>query len=205
MIRYSAIFSIFIRLIVYGLLMVGLNLVFRYDAVHPVGSAKFGEASYTEMLQEIFLFMMSVIFLLAGLKGREYRAFTNLLACFFFASFIREFNNYLEHWFYFVIPVLALAGYLFIRDFKKFWPALEKFFSLNVSSYFLIGFITTFIFSRLFGKTDFWQLIMEGSYTRYAKNAGEECIELLGYTFLLISASEFYMAVTRKRIANQNF
>jgi hypothetical protein len=40
---------------------------------------------------------------------------------------------------------------------------------------------------------------MEDSYTRDAKNAGEECIELLGYTFLLISAIEFLIDVYHRK------
>jgi len=197
--QFKATYPAIIRFIIYGLLMAALNLVFRFDAGHPSEGAKFGEASVTEMVQELFLFLMSGIFLFAGLKGRDYRPFTNLLACFFFASFIREFNNTLSYWFYLVIPVLLGAVYLFIRDIKKIPDSAGKFFAGNFTAYFLIGMITTYIFSRLFGKTDFWQMIMEESYSRYAKNAGEECIELLGYSFLLISAIEFYLFVNKSK------
>ena len=188
-----------IRLIIYGLFMVGLNQIFWYDALHYSGENKFGENSFTEILQEILLFLTFLIFLWAGIKEKSYRAFTNLVALFFLSSFIREFNNMLEHWFYFVLVVLALSSYLFIRDFRKFWTALERFLSISASSYLLIGFITTYVFSRFFGRTSFWKIVMDSSYTRDAKNAGEECIELLGYTLLFIAGIELLIAIRQQK------
>lgn len=179
--------------------MIGLNQIFRYDAVHFTGENKFGENSWTEITQEIMLFLSFLIFLLAGLRNKNYIAFTNLLALFFLASFVREFNNMLDNWFYFVLVILAFCAYLFIRDFRKFWTALEKFFSLNVSAYFIIGLVTTYVFSRFFGTTSFWKIVMGEFYTRHVKNAGEECIELLGYTFLFISGIEFLIAIWREK------
>ena len=202
--KYRNTILFLIRFFGYGFLMIGLNMIFKYDAEHAGKLARFGEDSLTEMTQEIFLFLSSGMVLFAGLKAKEYRSFTNLLACFFLASFIREFNNYLEHWFYFVSVVLVIAGYLFIRDFKKLWNSAEKILSSVASAYLLIGLITTYVFSRFFGKTDLWKTIMGELYSRDAKNAGEECIELLGYTFLLIFAMELLILVFNRGKRREN-
>jgi hypothetical protein len=66
----------------------------------------------------------------------------------------------------------------------------------------LAGFLITFIFSRLFGKTSFWQTLMGERYFRSVKNAAEECIELLGYGLLLAAAAEFYLLAKPKKISN---
>ena len=57
----------------------------------------------------------------------------------------------------------------------------------------MAGFITTFVFSRLFGRSIFWQAVMEEQYFRSVKNAAEEGTELLGYGLMLIGAIEYFI------------
>jgi uncharacterized membrane protein len=92
-----------------------------------------------------------------------------------------------------VLVVLAIFIWLFIRDFKKIKAASIRFFSIPASSWILSGFIITYIFSRLLGRSKFWKLMYHDESYRLAKAATEEGIELLGDTLMLIAAIEFVL------------
>ena len=80
-------------------MLVGLTVVYNYDAVHFSGDVKITENSLTEIFQEVFVFLVAVGFFVAGRRSRELAPVLNLMALFFLISFIREFNNQLEYWF----------------------------------------------------------------------------------------------------------
>jgi hypothetical protein len=52
------------------------------------------------------------------------------------------------------------------------------------------GIITVFLFSRLYGRTEFWETVMEEKYFRSVKNVSEEGIELYGYLFFFFAVIE---------------
>jgi hypothetical protein len=80
---------------------------------------------------------------------------------------------------------------LVVHDFKKIKAATNRFFSVPASSWFISGFLVTYIFSRLFGRSSFWRLLYHNESYRLAKAATEEGLELLGNTIMLIGAIEF--------------
>ena len=55
------------------------------------------------------------------------------------------------------------------------------------------GFLVTYIFSRLFGRSSFWRLLYHDESYRLAKAAAEEGLELLGNAIMLIGAVEFLL------------
>jgi cytochrome b561 len=115
-------------------------------------------------------------------------------------SFIREFNFLVIHWIYPVLVVFAVFVFLVIRDFKKIKEATIQFFSIPASSWLLSGFLVTYIFSRLLGRSKFWKLLYNEESYRLAKAASEEGVELLGNAIMLIGAIEFliyYFAIQR--------
>jgi hypothetical protein len=87
--------------------------------------------------------------------------------------------------------VFAIIIWLVVRDFKKIKAATNRFFSVPASSWFMSGFLVTYIFSRLFGRSKFWQLLYHDESYRLAKAATQEGLELLGDTIMLIGAIEF--------------
>ena len=121
------------------------------------------------------------------------------MALVFFMSLIRELNNFIPFWFYIVLPFIIWFAYLLVKNFKKVLAAFEKFIGLRSSGAFFIGFLITYMFSRLFGKTSFWITLLGDSYTRTAKNMAEEGVELLGYTIILISVIELLVYVYEKK------
>ncbi len=190
------------RVILYSLLMVLLNAVFFYDARHATATGKFGELSGTEILQELFLFLSGVLFLITGRKDKTLAPVTNLVSLLFFMAFIREFNNQLEYWFYLVLPLALLSGWLLLRNRHVLFPALLRFIRKPEIPWFIAGFLVTFVFSRFFGRTAFWEALLEGNYSRWAKNAAEEGVELLGCSFFLIAGIEILVSTRKNRKNN---
>ncbi len=186
---YSPLF-ILLRVVIYSLLMFGVAQGIMFDAVHPMEDGYFGEITVTEIGQEVLLFILFVFYLVFGLKNKPVRPVANLLSLFFLMSFLREFN-FLFNWVYPVLLVFFIAVWLFIRDFKKIKDATLLLFSQPASGWFFAGFLTTYIFSRLMGRSKFWRILYADETYRFAKAATEEAIELAGDVFLLIAAIEF--------------
>lgn len=182
-----------IRVIVYSLLMFGIGEAIFYDAAHPLGDSYFGEITFTEIGQEVILLCLFLFYLIFGFKWREIQPISNIVSLFFLISFIREFNFLVENWIYPILIVLVIVGWLVVRDFKRIKKATITFFSVPASSWFFSGFLVTYIFSRLMGRSKFWRLMYDDESYRLAKAATEEGIELLGNTLMLIAAIEFVL------------
>jgi hypothetical protein len=181
--------------------MFGIAQGIFYDAANPIGVSYFSENTFTEIGQEIILFILFLVYLILGFKWREIQPISNIVSLFFLISFIREFNFLALNWIYPALIVLAILGWLVVRDFKKIKAATIIFFSVPASSWFFSGFLVTYIFSRLLGRSKFWKLMYHDESYRLAKAATEEGIELLGNTLMLIGAIEFiiyYLAEKRK-------
>jgi len=195
---YSPLFII-IRVIVYSLLLFGMAQGVFYDAGHPLGDSYFGEITFTEITQEVLLFVLALFFLFLGFRWKEIKVVSILLSLFYLMSFIREFNFLIDKWIYPVAIVAVAFIWYLIKNFKNLKESTIAFFSVPASSWFLAGFLTTYIFSRLMGRSKFWRLMYEGENYRLAKAATEEGIELLGNTLMLIAAIEFLLFYLEKK------
>jgi hypothetical protein len=164
-----------------------------YDAGHPLDGSYFGEATFVEITQEVLLFILFLFYIFIGFKRKGIQPVSNLLALFFLISFIREFNFLKPDWRYPALIVFGILIWLSVRDFKKIKQAAIEFFSVPASSWFLSGFLITYVFSRLMGRSKFWRLMYSEENYRLAKAATEESIELLGNTVMLIGAIEFLL------------
>jgi hypothetical protein len=188
-----------LRFLFYAAIMVILNLIYFHDATHITDTGKFGENSWTEILQEAFLFITGIVFLITARYDLKMRPVANLTAVFFFMCFIREFNNQVPYWFYLEIPLIILFGVLIFVERTKLEPAILRLVDNRAISWLVTGFLVTFVFSRFFGKTGFWEHLLENNYNRWAKNAAEEGIELLGYTLMLMGSIEILVQVFREK------
>jgi len=198
--RYTLLYAA--RVLIYSGWMILINAIFMYDAQNPTSTGKFGEISGTEIMQAIILALVTLLFYLAGKADKSIRAVSYLAAVIFFMSLIREHNNQIDFWFYLVLPFIGLFLYLLIAYRKEFFDSLKSLLEIPATAYLVVGFLVTYVFSRFFGRTSFWQALLENYYHRWAKNAAEEGIELLGYSLILIGIVEVYIAVrwTRKKI-----
>lgn len=194
-IRTIALFTL--RVFLYALVMILLNFAFFHDAQTITSTGKFGENSWTEILQEIFLFGLGILMLVSSRYDAVLKPLTYLMSVFFFMAFIREFNNQIPWWFYLEIPLILLFTGLLINYRKKILAAVNKLLDNRALAWLVIGFLVTFVFSRLFGRTAFWEHLLEADYNRWAKNAAEEGIELLGYALMFIGGVELLVETIR--------
>ena len=186
-------------LVVYAAVICTCILVIFYDAENANTQGKFTEGSLTEMFQVIFLGLMVIATLILTKNRLSQRAFFALLATLLTMAFIREFDSFLDEnvfdgaWQMLVFGVLA-AGLLFAYKHKTgMIDQIQKGIQSRGFGAFMAGMLTTFLFSRLFGKTTLWEAIMEDQYLRWAKNAAEECTELLGYGLMLIGVLDILL------------
>lgn len=195
---YSPLY-IAVRVVIYSLLVFGIAEAIFFDAAHPMEEGYFGEISLTEIGQEIVLFLLFLFYQVFGFKWREIQPVSNILSLFFLISFIREFNFLIDKWIFPALAVFIILVWLLIRDFKKIKQATIQFFSVPASAWFFSGFLVTYIFSRLIGRSKFWKLLYHDESYRLAKAATEEGLELLGNTLMFIAAIEFVVYFVAKR------
>ena len=187
------------RIILYGSLMVLLNQLMVLDAGQQGQEIKFLESTYTEWSQQLILLLMTAIFAHCAYHFQKFRCLSIMLAGISAAGLVREYNNFFNEqvfdgaWQSLALLVVILTTVLIWRNREQFWEDIQNFQGTASFGFLLSGFLTTFIFSRLFGRTTFWELVMEEQYSRSVKNAAEESIELLGYGLLLVAAVEFYI------------
>ena len=196
--NYKPLF-IAIRVIVYSMLVFGIAELIRFDAMFPMEEALFGEISRTEFSQEFILFVLVIFYLMLGYRYRPVQPVSNIVALFLLISFIREFNFLISWWFWPALLVLLIALWLVWRDFKKLKSATQEFFAQPASAWFFSGFLITYVFSRLMGRSKFWLELYDESVYRMAKAATEEGLELMGDLLMLISAIEFSLAFWNKK------
>lgn len=182
-----------IRVLIYSLFVFGIAQGIFYDAGHPIGTSYFSEATFSEVTQEVIFFVLFILYLVLGYKWREIQPVSNIVSIFFLISFFREFNFLAIDWSYPALIALAVLIWLVVRDFKKIKAATIRFFSVPASSWLLAGFLTTYIFSRLMGRSKLWRLMYKDETYRLAKAGTEEGIELMGDTLMLIGAIEFFI------------
>ncbi len=188
--------AVFWRILAYGLLMLILAQIQLLDAA-STADLKFSENTYTEWAQQLILLIICGTCILSAFRYPDWRSLTILAATMAAMGLVREYNNFFNQqvfdgaWQLSALVVLLIGGWLFFPYRKEFLSNLNRYHPSLSEGFMIAGFLTTFIFSRLFGRTLLWTTIMEDQYFRSVKNAAEESVELLGYCLLLIGAAEF--------------
>ncbi|MCW9052768.1 MAG: hypothetical protein OQJ91_10740 [Motiliproteus sp.] len=180
----------------------------HFDSKQPVETA-FGEDSLTEYLHQFYAFLAACFFALAAPLRQQTRGVSILLAGFFLVICIREYDWFLDTiyhglWLYPALLTTAIAIFMFWRSGSSFKCGLMEFTRLPCYGTFLSGFLILLVFSRLYGTGSVWRQLMGENYIHAVKNASQEGIELLGYSLILISAIQFYMAIRRISAGNGN-
>lgn len=208
--QYTApIVAAIIRLLIYAAVLFGISHLIYLDSFTITDTGKFGENSFTEWTQEIFILLCSIIYFWAGRYDRSVTGFTGMLSGMALMAFIREFNNYFHTWFkgawqLFVLLALILTIIYVYRNRETLIKPFYDFLKLPAFGVSLSGFLTLMVFSRLLGRSRVWRNILEvedlEGPTRWAKNAAEEGVELLGYALLFIATLEYcWFIYERKR------
>ena len=175
---------------------------------HQQADLKFSENTYTEWTQQVILLIMVITFGICASRYASSRALSIVLSGCAGIGLVREFNNFFKEqvfdgaWQLLAAMVLIAAVWIFYPHRKQLISNLKQFHGTLSEGVMLAGFVTTFVFSRLFGWTPFWQAIMEDRYFRSVKNAAEEGIELLGYGLLFIACMEYWLL--QKSLSEKN-
>lgn len=196
---------LFVRICLYVLLYMAYNHGIFWDASrHTDLHWKFSEWSFTEFSQSVILLLATAGLLYIRRKFNIFPVGTLVMASFTFVSLIRE-NDYwtdmvlLHAWMVAVWVIIVLALVYAYKHRKVFLDEMRLYFTTLPFGLFLGGFLTTYVYSRLFGRAILWETSLAGHYIRTAKDMGEECTESIGYLLILLSVIELYFLAKRLR------
>ncbi|SEM61216.1 hypothetical protein [Halomonas caseinilytica] len=170
---------------------------------------RFSESGFTELTQSFLLLLATGLALSVRVWQRQLPNVALLLVGLLGASFIREQDAWLDTYVFdgawqtlvtlLVLPVLFVV----IRHRRAFVAELESITGTFSFGLFAAGFLTTYAFSRLYGRSELWQAILGDHYLRIIKDAAEEVTELFGYTLLLFAMLELVLLVRRRLAAER--
>lgn len=195
--------AVALRAGVYILFLAGLmQAVLIVDARHS-SAPNFSETSFTEITQAVLLLLCTISMLVIRHHFKAFRTVSLMMAAFFAMSFVRENDLWLDSYVFdgaweclvalIAVPTLAVT----LRARRDF---LDEFAQLSNSlgfGLFAGGFLTTYVFSRLYGRHELWQALMGEHYLRVVKDAAEEITELTGYSLLLFASVELLLVARR--------
>ncbi|MCK2184850.1 hypothetical protein [Halomonas getboli] len=188
----------------YMLLVAALMQAALFEAAH-MPNVRFSETGLTEPLQSLLLLAGTILAFVARRLDDRLPHLTLLIIGLLGASLIREQDAWLDEFVFdgawqvlvslLVLPILFTV----IRRGRAFAAELERYAMTFSGGLFAAGFITTYVFSRLYGRSEMWQAILGEQYLRVFKDAAEEVTELFGYTLLFIAMVELVLLARRWR------
>lgn len=197
-----------LRALAYLLIIAALMEGVMREALRLPG-VQFSESGFTEITQSVLLLLATGLALSTRLIQRQLPNVALLLVGLLGASLIREQDAWLDIYVFdgawqtlvtlLVLPVLFVV----IRQRRAFVAELESITGTFSFGLFSAGFLTTYAFSRLYGRSELWQAILGDHYLRTFKDAAEEITELFGYTLLLFAMLELVLLVRRRLAARE--
>lgn len=188
-----------LRALVYILAVGALMQGVYYEALHLPGS-RFAEASFTELAQSMLLAASAVLLLYVR---QVLPTLSLLMLAFLLASLIREQDAWLDAnvfdgaWQVLVSLVVLPSLFVVMRRHHAFVIEFEGYANSFSFGLFAAGFLTTYVFSRLFGRSEMWVAILDEGYARTFKDAAEEVTELFGFALILFAVIELVLLARR--------
>ena len=179
-----------------------------YLEVLYLPEVRYTELGFTEFTQTLVLASCCALLIYIRHVLNVWPTVTLLLA-FISASLVREQDYFLDHyvaedtWKYLVaLIVLPSLAWVIIHR-QRFLDEFRYYSNTFSFGLFAAGVLVTYIFSRLYGRQDFWRAVLEESYIRDFKDIAEEAIELLGYSLILFATIELLFLARRIHRARQ--
>ena len=199
--------GIILRLVIYILLVALVAEVLRWEILYIEPGWQYSEFGYTEFTQSALLLVSSILLAINARKSEEFRQLSVCMALAFLVLLIREndqvFELVLMHgiWKYFAMIPLLFGAVYFWKHRTAVSEQAVRFSHTSGFGVMLSGF-AVLVFSRLFGRSAYWEIVMGDGYMRIVKNAAEEGVELLGLTLMLVAVIEFvfYGAARGRRL-----
>ena len=200
--------AICLRAALYMLLIAGLAQGVFYEALY-LPEDRFSERGFTELAQTGLLALTTLLLLYARIGLRELPHVSLLLLAFVASSLIREQDALLDArvfdgaWQLLVTAIILPSLYRVIRHRRAFAAQFAAYANTLSFGLFAAGFLTTYVFSRLYGRQDFWRAVLQENYVRDFKSTAEEVVELFGYALILIAMIELVLLARRWALARR--
>jgi hypothetical protein len=197
-----------LRASLYILLVAGIIQGVYYEALY-LPETRFSERGFTELAQSGLLALATLLLLYVRLGLRELPQVSLLLLAFVASSLVREQDALLDArvfdgaWQLLVALIILPSLYGVIRHRREFAAQFAGYANSLSFGLFAAGFLTTYVFSRLYGRSEMWQAILREDYARTFKDAAEEVVELFGYALILIAMIELALLARRWALARR--
>lgn len=156
------------------------------------------EVSMTESFQEILLLLCVLLFGYKSMKVPQTRGALVLITGFFLCLLIREldffFDTVLWHgaWIWPVALIVLTSCWLAYRNNDTLFQPATSFLKTRSYVFVMIGFVTLFVFSRIFGSGSLlWESALGEAYNHEFKSALQEGLELFAYAIITQGALLF--------------
>lgn len=195
-----------LRATLYVLFIGGIAQGAYYEALY-FPSVRFSELGFTEFAQTLTLASCCGLLLYIRQVLKVFPNVTLLLFAFIAASLVREQDYFLDvyvadnSWKVIVaLIILPSLGWVIYQR-RRFLDELSHYSNTFSFGLFAGGVLTTYVFSRLYGRQVFWRAVLENDYVRIFKDVAEEVVELLGYSLILFAIIELLLLALRIRKA----
>tara|TARA_R110000824_G_scaffold50961_3_gene142207 strand:+ start:60577 stop:61179 length:603 start_codon:yes stop_codon:yes gene_type:complete len=172
-------------------------------------SVRFSELGFTEFTQTLVLATCCAMLFYIRQVLKVWPTVTLLLLAFVAASLVREQDHFLDNyvaentWKVLVALIILPTLFWVVKQRQHFLAEFVHYSNTFAFGLFTAGVLTTYIFSRLYGRQEFWLAVLKDSFTREFKDVAEEIIELLGYGLILIATLELLLLARRIYNARQ--
>ena len=170
---------------------------------------RFSEIGFTESMQTLWLLISCLLLIYARQVLGGLPRVTLLMFGLLGAAMIREQDAFLDAyvfdgaWQTLVTLLLLPILYSVLRQRHAFVREFEDFVESFAFGLFAAGFLCTFAFSRLYGRSEMWESLLAERYVRVFKDAAEEVTELFGYTLLMFAMVELVLWIRRRQARGQ--
>ncbi|WP_420599423.1 hypothetical protein [Neptuniibacter sp.] len=194
-----------VRSLLYLLFIVGVAQIFSMEGYSQLTKSDYSEHSATEKMHDIFAFISCVVFFIAARFSQSLRPAAVIVGTLAGLMLIREFDAFLDEnlfdgaWQVLVYSSIAASAFYLFKQAYPVKESLVEYSHTSSAGIFLSGLLVVLVFSRLFGRSSFWEAVMGDGYIRVVKNIAEEGTELMGYALLVIAAVEFLWQVVGQR------
>lgn len=200
--------TILVRAVLY-VLFIGAIAQGAYLEALYLPSLRFKELGFTEFTQTLVLATCCAMLIYIRQVLKVWPTVTLLLLAFLAASLVREQDYFLDEliarntWKVLVsLIVIPSIAWVVIKR-RHFLEEFAHYSNTFAFGLFTAGVLTTYIFSRLYGRQEFWRAVLEENFAREFKDVAEEVVELLGYSLILIATLELLLLARRIYKARQ--
>ncbi|MFG6667172.1 hypothetical protein ACGK9R_08680 [Halomonas sp. HNIBRBA4712] len=170
---------------------------------------RFSEYGFTELTQTAVLATCCLMLLYVRHVLKVWPTVTLLLFAFIASSLVREQDYFLDeyvarHTWKVLVSLIIIPSIAWVVIKRRaFLDEFRHYSNTFAFGLFAGGVLTTYVFSRLYGRGIFWQAVLGEGYDRTFKDAAEEVVELLGYSLILFATLELLLLARRVYLARK--